>query len=503
MIFKEQFISEFSAGDDEVVVDDFQRQLSRRELFERAAKLASYLAEQGLGVDEHIAVLVSNRTEYVEIVLASVLAGVWLTPINWHLTESEINYVLEDCGCRLLIIEDRFESLFADINAGSYSLLRIGAEYEAALQETVNSAWDSESLAGGVMMYTSGTTGRPKGVKRTRPGSINKTLAAWASTGMAIGLDGSGPHLITGPMYHAAPLLYAFYDLLNGASLILMPAWDAEKALSLIESYRVVHTHFVPTMFTRCLRGRSDFKRDYDLSSLTMVLHGAAPIGVQLKQDIHNWWGDSLVEYWGGTESGIVTRVTAAQWREHPGTVGRPLPQFEVFAVDDSGQRLSVGEIGMLYIYHKHSDKPFTYHRDKEKTAASYLGRGTFTLGDLGYVDDEGYVYLSDRRSNLIISGGVNIYPAEIEQVLSEHPAVIDIAVFGLPDDEWGQTVQAAVELDPAYSKDKIVDELKAFAELKLARFKLPRRFYVIDKLPRYESGKLYLSRLRKILALE
>jgi len=473
MVFTQQFISQFSVNDEVIAVNDFHRQLTRRELFERAVKLAAYFSQQGLTTDDHVAVLVSNRTEYVEVVLASVFAGVWLTPVNWHLTESEICYVLEDCGCCLLIIEDRFESLFADINASGYPLLRMGAEYEAALRGVEPADLHYPALAGGVMMYTSGTTGRPKGVKRTRPGDITKTLATWASTGKAIGLDGSGPHLITGPMYHAAPLLYAFYDLLNGASVIIMQAWDAQQALSLIERYRVTHTHFVPTMFTRCLRDRAGFDREYDLSSLTMVLHGAAPIGVQLKQDIHEWWGDSLVEYWGGTESGIVTRVSAAQWRKRPGTVGKPLSQFEVFSVDDAGQRLSVGEVGMLYIQHQDSEQPFSYHGDPEKTAESYLRAGTFTLGDLGHVDEEGYVYLSDRRSNLIISGGVNIYPAEIEQVLCEHPAVVDAAVFGLPSEEWGQTVHAAVELDPSWHEDDVIGELKSFAELKLARFKL------------------------------
>ncbi len=503
MVFTEQFISEFLLEGEVLAVDDLHRQLSRRALFERAGKLAAYLRQEGLGFDDHIAVLVSNRTEYVEIVLASVLAGVWLTPVNWHLTESEISYVLEDSNCRLLIMEDRFESLFANIDTSPYPLLRVGIEYEAALQAVEQIDLDFQSPAGGVMMYTSGTTGRPKGVKRTPPGDITKTLTTWASTGKAIGLDGRGPHLVTGPMYHAAPLLYAFYDLLNGASVIIMQSWDAEQALSLIERYQVAHTHFVPTMFSRCLRDRAGFKRDYDLTSLTMVLHGAAPIGEQLKQDIHQWWGDSLVEYWGGTESGIVTRVSAADWRKNRGTVGRPLPQFEVFAVNDEGQPLPVGEVGMLYIQHKHSKQPFSYHQDLQKTTDSYLRPGIFTLGDLGHVDEGGYVYLSDRRSNLIISGGVNIYPAEIEQILCEHPAVNDAAVFGVPDEEWGQTVQAAVELDACFHQEEVLEELKAFVELKLARFKLPRQFYFLDKLPRYESGKLYLSRLREMLSLE
>tara|TARA_B110000444_G_C18826136_1_gene590438 strand:- start:568 stop:2082 length:1515 start_codon:yes stop_codon:yes gene_type:complete len=500
MIFTEKFISDFLVEEEVIAVDDLDRQLSRRELFNRALKLAKYFKDEGLSNDDHISILVSNRTEYIEIILASVFAGLWLTPINWHLTESEISYVLEDSGCCLLILENRFKTLFVDINTSNYKLLNIDVEYEDILNDVEKADLDSQSHAGGVMMYTSGTTGLPKGVKRRRPGDINKTFTEWATTGNAIGLDGSGPHLITGPMYHAAPLMYALYDFLNGSSLIIMQTWNAERALCLIEDYGVVHTHCVPTMFSQFLRNRSEFKRDYDLSSLTLVLHGAAPIAMQLKKRMHNWWGVHLVEYWGGTESGLVTKVNKDEWEKHAGTVGRPLPHFEVFAVNSEGLPLSSFKVGLLYIRHKHTKQPFSYHEDLQKTKDSYLRPGVFTLGDLGYTDDDGYVYLSDRRSNLIISGGVNIYPAEIEKVLAEHPAVSDVAVFGMPDEEWGQSVHAAIKVDRFFEKENLIEELKALAESKLARFKLPRQFYLLDNLPRYESGKLYMSQLREML---
>lgn len=500
MTSSEQFEITFNTAGEEMAVNDLTRQFSRRELFLRAMNLASYFREQGLKVDDHIAVLVGNRVEYVEILLASAIAGLWLTPVNWHLAKAEIEYVLKDSECRLLLLEPKFSTLLNDSLENEYRIIEINEKYENLVAPIGLQSINPDSPAGGLMMYTSGTTGRPKGVKRARAGDLQQTLSAWATTGNNIGLDGTGTHLVTGPMYHAAPLLYAIYDFLNGASILIMREWASEKALQLIEAYHVTHSHWVPTMFMRCLREKADFERDYDLSSLSLVLHGAAPIGRQLKHDIHHWWGDCLVEYWGGTESGIITRVGAEDWRNHIGTVGKPLKQFEVFAVDEDKKKLACGEIGTLYIRHRDLAEPFSYHGDSEKTESSYLAAGIFTLGDLGYIDIEGYVYLSDRRSNLIISGGVNIYPAEIEQVLIEHPAVEDVAVFGLKDKEWGQSVHAAVELNSQWQTADIEQELKVFAENSLARFKIPRSFQQVKKMPRYDSGKLYMSRLLKML---
>ena len=289
--------------------------------------------------------------------------------------------------------------------------------------------------------YTSGTTGRPKGVRRGRAPSRGAVIAGARRYGGAIGLDGSGPHLVTGPLYHAAPLGLATYDLYAGAPMVIMDRFDALSTLKAIETHQNAHTHLVPTMFVRMLR-LSDAERSiHDLSSLTCVLHGAAPVSPPVKRDMIDWWGPVLLEYWGGSESGVVTLVDSETWLDHPGTVGRAIGSWEVFAADDDGQPLPAGHIGMLYCRNPSLGTVFEYHQAPEKTSAARLDRGTFTLGDIGRVDSDGYVYLADRAAHTIISGGVNIYPAEVEAVLQEHPAIADLAVFGIPDEEWGEQV--------------------------------------------------------------
>ena len=295
------------------------------------------------------------------------------------------------------------------------------------------------------MLYTSGTTGRPKGVKRATQSTIEAQLRLSRLTGPIIGLDGEGPHLVTGPLYHASPLGFSTIDLLNGAPLVIMPRWDDAQALELIEQRRIRNSHLVPTMFVRLLRQPDEVREAFDASSLGTVLHGAAPVSVPVKTRMIEWWGPVLVEYWGASEGGVVTMVGSQDWLAHPGTVGRAVPSYEVFAADrrrpaagpGPGRHPVVPQPGL-------PTSIFEYHNAPEKTASAFLEPGTYTIGDIGQVDDEGWVYLADRAANMIISGGVNIYPAEIEQVLIEHPAVADAAVFGIPDEEWGESVKAA-----------------------------------------------------------
>lgn len=465
-------------------------------LFRGALDVVDYLNSRGVLPGDHAAILSANCKEYYEVLLGAALAGIWLTPVNSHLTEPEVDYVLADSGAKVLFT-DREDFLSSREFAVALPLSSETENRHSGTQQVYDRVMDrmGES-AGGFLMYTSGTTGQPKGVKRNSPDSLLAALALWCKTGTNAGLNGAGAHLVTGPIYHAAPGMFSFYDLLNGALLVLMPRWDTENCLRMIEQYSIVRTHLVPTMFVRLLRDRESFSKQYDLSSLTMVLHGAAPVSREIKREMIQWWGEVLVEYWGASESGIITRVDSADWLAHPGTVGKPLAHFELTVRDEAFNELAAGEIGSLYARKFDSPRPFHYFKDEDKTAGSYVD-DWFTLGDLGWCDESGYAYIADRRSNLIISGGVNIYPAEVEGVLLEHPHVADVAVIGLDDEEWGKRVHAVVQpISERNNSTDLEDELLAFARTRLAKFKIPRSVEFVESLPRYDSGKLYLNRL-------
>jgi long-chain acyl-CoA synthetase len=476
-------------------LDDGERGRTWAELDARIRRIAHWLRDDlALAPECHVGVLVGNRVEAIECVLAAMCAGLWVTPVNRHLRADEVAYVLADSGAELVIADaEHFAAA-----SGARRVVQVGDELERAIAAASEAPLDPLGPAGGTMIYTSGTTGRPKGVRRAKPATLTEALAVWRRLGTAIGLDGSGPHLVTGPLYHAAPLLFAIYDMLNGAPVVVMPRWDEAQALALLAERAIHHTHLVPTMFVRLLRLAEAERAAFRAPALQLVLHGAAPIAESVKRRMIEWWGPRLVEYWGGTESGVVTLADSAGWLAHPGTVGRVLPHWEVFTVDDDGRRLPPGETGALYSRHRDLPAPFAYHRDAEKTARAYLD-GALTLGDVGWVDADGWVHLCDRKSNMIISGGVNIYPAEIEQVLIAHPAVADVGVFGIPDDEWGETVKAAVELAPGQApSDALAAEILAFGRERLAAYKVPRSIDFESALPRHPSGKLLTRDLRE-----
>jgi long-chain acyl-CoA synthetase len=484
-----------------LAVDDGTRQRTFAELLDRSYRFANFLRhDAGLEPGGHVSLLMGNRVEVIELLLGAVLAGQWVTPINWHLAEEEIGYVVENSGCRVLISDDRYASIADRVTSkrSETSVIQAGDELDRLLDSVHPRPLDLDGPAGGNMIYTSGTTGRPKGVKRAAAASVGAALVHHTKMGAAVGLDGSGPHLITGPMYHAAPLMFAVYDNANGAPILIMPQWDESEALELLMRREVAHAHFVPTMFVRLLRLPEPERNAFSTPALRIALHGAAPISVSVKQKMIDWWGPVLVEYWGGTEGGVNTLIDSEEWLAHPGTVGRALPAFDVFAVDERGERLGAGEIGDLYCRSSVSDRPFEYHEDDEKTESAYLEPGVFTIGDIGFVDDEGYVHLADRRSNMIISGGVNIYPAEIEQVIQDHPAVGDVGVFGIPNEEWGESVKAAIELREGFEgSPELEAEILDYARARLAGYKVPRSVDFEDSLPRHPSGKLYIRRLR------
>ena len=481
-----------------LALDDGERTRSWAELEERVHRLTRLLRDDlGLAPGDHAALLLGNRVEGVELIVAAIASGIWLTPINRHLARDELGYVMTDSGAKIVFVDEEHAS--AAREAGAEHVLRVGAELDERLAAAAPDPLPADGPAGGNMIYTSGTSGRPKGVKRKPAATVAAALEAARAYGLRTGLDGAGPHLITGPMYHAAPLMFAVYDQLNGAPILSMPRWDERRCLALLREREVAHTHLVPTMFVRLLRLPEAERALFRAPRLELVLHGAAPISPAIKRRMIEWWGPVLVEYWGGTEGGVTTLCSSEEWLAHPGTVGRVQPAFEVFAVDEDGKRLPDGEDGLLYSRHRTVPRFFEYHGDPEKTEAAFLDDHTFTLGDVGRVDSDGFVHLADRRSNMIISGGVNIYPLEIEQVLAEHPAVSDVGVFGIPDDEWGESVKAAVELRPGYEPtEELAGAILAFGRERLAGYKVPRSIDFEPELPRNPTGKLLVRRLKE-----
>jgi long-chain acyl-CoA synthetase len=490
-----------------LALDDGSRRRSWAELADRSARLANWIRELGTQPGDHVATLMGNRVECVELMVAGIQAGVWLTPINWHLTRDEIAYVVSDSGARVLFTDPDYAELAREVFDGP--VIVAGEELEMGLRAASGAPQRADAPAGGPMIYTSGTKGRPKGVKRRRPDSLAAARDGMIAYGRNTGLAGPGPHLITGPCYHAAPLMFAVYAQACGAPVLVMPRWDERAALRCIQEREVGQTHLVPTMFVRLLRLPEEERAAFSAPALHLVLHGAAPVSRAVKERMIAWWGPVLVEYWGATESGVVTLATSDEWLSHPETVGRVLPAFEVFAVDDEGRRLPEGETGLLYARHRSTPGFFAYHEAPEKTAGSFLDPHTFTIGDIGRVEREPadggsgqhaehWVYLADRQSHMIISGGVNIYPAEVEAVLQEHPAVADVAVFGIPDDEWGESVKAAIELAPGFApEESLASEILRWSRERLARYKVPRSIDFEAALPRHASGKLYLRALR------
>jgi long-chain acyl-CoA synthetase len=472
-----------------------------RELNQNANRLVRALRERGLRAGDSVALVCGNRPEFAEVIYACLRAGFRNTPVNWHLTADESAYILNDCEAKALIAD----ADFAEIMAATVPLtpkltvrLAIGGEiagfasYAGALAGRSGDDIEEPSL-GTRMMYTSGTTGRPKGVARpaayvaARPTSL--TAAGYA--------PGKGQlNLCTGPLYHAAPLAFSLVTPLSeGVGIVLMQRWDAEQALALIDKYRITHTHMVPTMFHRLLRLPDAIKSRHDISSLKYVLHGAAPCPVATKKALIEWLGPIVWEYYAATE-GSGSAVGPLEWLKKPGTVGKPPTADHVLIYDDDGNLCPPNQPGTLYLK-TITSVDFSYHGDPGKTQAVRRGQH-YTLGDVGYLDEDGYLFLTDRSAHLIISGGVNIYPAEIESVLLQHPRVHDVGVIGVPNEEWGEEVKAVVELAPGTTGDAaLAAEMIAFCREHLAHFKCPRTLDFTDSLPRHDNGKLYKQKLR------
>ena len=467
------------------------------ELNARANRLARALRRRGVRRGDAVALLCSNRAEFVEVLLATQRAGLRLTTVNWHLTADEAGYIVDDCEATAFVAEARFAAVVEGAAAAApRAQVRLAVagsiegfeDYDTAVAAEPGDDVDDPAL-GSQMLYTSGTTGRPKGVFRDEASLATAVMLARAAY-----RDGN-VHLLTGPLYHAAPLLFSMNaPLIAGVPVVVMPAWDPEEALRLIERHRVTHTHMVPTMFHQLLALPDDVRARYDVSSLHNVLHGAAPCPVGVKQRLIEWFGPVVNEYYAATE-GLGTWVDARTWLQKPGTVGKPVPDDQVVVADEEGNPMPPGEVGLVWF--KASEVPFEYYKDRAKTQSSYRERH-FTLGDMGYVDDDGFLFLTDRSANLIISGGVNIYPAEVDAVLLDHPMVADAAVIGVPNPEWGEEVLAVIELRAgAEQRRDLADELVDFCRDRLAHYKCPRRVEFVDQLPRQDNGKIYKRLLR------
>jgi long-chain acyl-CoA synthetase len=475
------------------------------ELNGRANQLARALRRRGAAAGDSIAMICSNRPEFAEVVAASQRAGLRLTPVNWHLTADEVGYILDDCDAKVVVGDARFAECLgtaADQAPGAKERLSIGGaidgfeSYDLAL-EVEDSGDIEDPLIGGMMLYTSGTTGRPKGVRRPL-GSVLAGATQTPSVLAAARATGKRPsmHLCTGPLYHAAPLAFSLsIPFAQGMGVVLMDGWDAEEMLRVVERHSITHTHLVPTMFHRLLSLPEHVRTAFDTSSLRFVIHGAAPCPVAVKQAMIDWWGPIIVEYYAATE-GTGTFVSSEEWLARPGTVGKPQTEDHVRILGDDGGDLPPGRVGTIYLKAP-ANARFVYYKHPEKTSAAYRG-DYFTLGDVGYLDTDGYLYLTDRSADVIISGGVNIYPAETEAVLITHPAVMDVAVIGVPNPEWGEEVKAVVELQPgAVGTDELATELISWCRERQAGFKCPRTVDFTATLPREDNGKLYKKFLR------
>ena len=471
----------------------------------RSNRLAHLLFARGLRRGDHMALLLENHLNYLEVMWAALRSGLYITAINRYLTADEAAYIVNDCGARALVTSlDRAEvagPLAPKIPGCPVRLMMDGTlpgwdGYEAALAEQP-AAPLAEEWAGEAMLYSSGTTGQPKGIRRPlrdlRPD--DPALLMPLPEDYRFGPD--MVYLSPAPMYHAAPLMFSLRVQRAGGTVVMMPRFDAEAALACIERHRVTHSQWVPTMFVRMLKLPAEARTRHDLSSHQVAIHAAAPCPVEVKRAMIDWWGPILHEYYAGTEGNGATRIDSRDWLAHPGSVGRA--QLGVLHIcDEDGSELPPGEAGTIYF--ERDEMPFAYHNDPGKTRrAQHPRHPTWsTLGDIGFVDAEGYLYLTDRKAFMIISGGVNIYPQAIEDALVTHPKVRDAAVIGLPDPDFGEAVKAVVEpAEGAEPDDALAAELTEYLRGKVARYMVPKSIDFTEQLPRLPTGKLYKHALR------
>ena len=473
------------------------------ELHAEACRIANLLRSLGLGFGDHMAFCLENRIEFLALAWGAHYAGLHYTAASSRLTADELAYIVDDCGARVFVTSPYKEDVIAEVTAATPNVearfsmggpLPDHAPFEDAVAAQSADA-DPDWSAGTDMLYSSGTTGRPKGVKRHLvPTPLGSSGSISAMAQFLFGAQPGGTYLSPAPLYHAAPLRFCMGYQGLGNTVVVMEKYDPEHALALVEQYGVTDSQWVPTMFVRMLKLDDEARERHDVSSLRAAIHAAAPCPVDVKHRMIEWWGPVIYEYYAGTEGTGLTFTNSEDWLAHPGTVGKAL-LGEVVIVDDDGEELPVGEEGGVYF---RSEVTFEYHNDPEKTAGAMLGADMSTLGDVGRLDEDGFLYLTDRKAYMIISGGVNIYPQEAEDVLTMHPSVFDVAVFGVPNDDFGEEVKAVVQpAEGAVPGPDLERELIAHCRSQLADVKCPRSIDFRDELPRHPTGKLYKRLLK------
>lgn len=478
--------------------------VSYGELDAAANRGAQLLRTCGIHKGDHIAMMMTNCREFLEIAAAAMRAGVIFTPISTHLKQHETAYILDNCGAKLFVVS---QSL-ADIGAAAlpeapavvHRYVVGGLHYgfdswEDAVEKMPAEPIDDQFM-GAPMLYSSGTTGKPKGV--FLPPSSDDFDAPHAlepTVGAFFGFSPETTYLSPAPLYHAAPLHYNLLVLATGGTTVVMDKFDAEEALKLVESYRVTHSQWVPIMFVRMLKLPEEVRQRYDVSSMQAAIHAAAPCPIEVKEQMIEWWGPVIYEYYAASEGVGFTLIGSEDWLKHRGSVGRAL-FGEPHILDDDGNELPPGEVGLVW-FANDGATGFEYHKEPGKTAEAYNDKGWATTGDVGYLDDEGFLYLTDRKNFTIISGGVNIYPAEIENLLITHGKVADVAVFGVPHEEFGEAVTAVVQpQDWADATDETAFELLEWLRERLSHIKVPKALHFHEQLPRMDNGKLYKRNL-------
>jgi long-chain acyl-CoA synthetase len=479
--------------------------LTYRDLDGQANQVSHLFRSLGLRPGDHVAFCLENHPRYFAVAWGAHYAGLYYTAMSSRLTTDEMAYIISDCGARAFVTSAYKRDQAAELvdRVGDVTLYMMDGTiggytaWEEALAGMPTTALDEERVEGRDMLYSSGTTGQPKGVEVPLP---NAPLGTGEGVFMLVmGLFSASAekvYLSPAPLYHAAPLRFCMAFHRMGSTVVVMEHFDPALALELIEKHEVTHSQWVPTMFIRMLKLPDDVRQAHDLSSLEVAIHAAAPCPVSVKRQMIEWWGPVIHEYYAGTEGNGFVYCDSAAWLEHPGTVGRPI-MGEVHIVDEAGEEVPTGQTGTVYFG---GGLDFAYHNDPEKTASAHdpRGRGWSTLGDVGYVDDDGFLYLTDRKAYMIITGGVNVYPQEAENVLAVHPKVADVAVLGVPDDDFGEAVKAVVEpIDMADAGPELERDLIAYCRERLADVKCPRTVDFRVELPRHPTGKLYKRLLK------